>query len=40
MWVEKPPPYIVQALPITDMSSDEGDQVNGQESGREFGRLL
>ncbi|KAG1876507.1 hypothetical protein DFJ58DRAFT_178448 [Suillus subalutaceus] len=32
MWVEKPPSYIVEALPITDVSSDEGNQV-GQESG-------
>ncbi|KAG1874404.1 hypothetical protein F4604DRAFT_1925279 [Suillus subluteus] len=35
MWVdvEKSPPYIIKALPIIDMSSDEGDQVSGQASG-------
>ncbi|KAG1816446.1 uncharacterized protein BJ212DRAFT_1354770 [Suillus subaureus] len=33
MWVEKPPPDIVKALPITDVSPDEGGQVSGQESG-------
>jgi G patch domain-containing protein 1 len=33
MWVEKPPPDIVKALPITEVSPDEGGQVNGQESG-------
>jgi G patch domain-containing protein 1 len=33
MWVETPPPDIVKALPITEVSPDEGGQVNGQESG-------
>ncbi|KAG1858751.1 hypothetical protein DFJ58DRAFT_876230 [Suillus subalutaceus] len=33
MWVEKPPPDIVKALPITDLSPDEGGRVSGQESG-------
>ncbi|KAG2032012.1 hypothetical protein BDR03DRAFT_1015566 [Suillus americanus] len=33
MWVEKPPPDIAKALPITDVSSEEAGEVSGQESG-------
>ncbi|KAG1771048.1 hypothetical protein EV702DRAFT_1137589 [Suillus placidus] len=33
MWVEKPPPDIVKALPVINLSPDEGGQVSGQESG-------